>query len=188
LLRLFIAVELTEEQKHQLSALQNKIKGYLDGMRRVRPEGMHLTLKFLGDIEEERTALIQKAMDKTAEEVKPFNIQFGSCGVFPSPKKARVLWIGLKEGEAPVRELAGKLETNLADYGFEKDKRSYHPHLTIGRLRNTVQQEMINRFLDQENIFETSAAGVDEVILYQSCLSSRGAVHTAIHRAAFKRM
>lgn len=188
LLRLFVAIGLTEKQKDQLTALQNKLKDYMDGVRWVRPEAMHLTLNFMEAVEEERAALIQEAMDGAVEDLKPFKIQFGSCGVFPSPGKARVLWIGIEEGEAPIKELASKLESNLAAHNFKKEERIYHPHLTIGRIRGRVHQNKINKFLEQGKMFQTSATEAREVILYQSRLSNRGAVHTAVYRTAFRKI
>lgn len=185
-LRLFIAFELTEMQKQDLAVLQDRVKGYIDGVRWLRPVNMHLTLKFLGEIGEESTGLIKKAMNRTIEEFRPFKIQFGGCGVFPTPQNARVLWIGLKKGEEPIKELAGRLENNLSKYEFKKEDRRYQPHLTIGRLRNRIPQEKINQFLEQEKLFETTAEVAQEIVLFQSCLAKQGAIHTAMHNAVFK--
>lgn len=184
--RLFIAFKLNDKQKHQLSDLQHKIESYLEGVRWVRPENMHLTLKFLGEVGDDSLGQIQMAMDQAAEEFKTFIIRFGGCGVFPGRNKARVIWIGLKEGQAPLRELADKLESNLSGYGFKRENRNYQPHLTIGRFRYQVQLNKIDRFLEEEIIFETSTADAKEIILYESCLTKQGAIHTAIHKAFLK--
>lgn len=184
--RLFIAFKLTDKQKRQLSDLQHKIESYLEGVRWVRPDSMHLTLKFLGEVEVERVGQIQTAMERAAENFKPFIIKFGGCGVFPGINKARVLWIGLKENQALLRELVDKLELNLSNYGFKRENRNYQPHLTIGRFRYQVQQNKINRFLEEEVFFETSTADAKEIILYESCLTKQGAIHTAKHGVFLK--
>lgn len=184
--RLFIAFKLTDKQKHQLSDLQHKIGSYLEGVRWVRPESMHLTLKFFGEVGVESMGQIQIAMDRAAENFKPFIIKFGGCGVFPAVNKARVLWVGLKEGQAPLRELVDKLELNLSGYGFNRENRNYQPHLTIGRLRYQVHRNKVKRFLEEEIFFETSTADANEIILYESCLTKQGAIHTSIHKTCLK--
>ena len=184
--RLFIAIEVSEQQKHELTELQHKLKGDLEGVRWVRLEGLHLTLKFFGEIEEEKIGLIVKAMDYSMASLTAFQIIYGGCGVFPSPQKARVIWTGLAEGASDVQKLAEKLENNLSGYNLAREKRAYHPHLTLGRLRYPLSENVINKIIEQERTFKTAAAGINGVILYKSQLFRQGAVYTPIHKATFK--
>ncbi len=185
MLRLFIAVELSEQQKQELAKLQNKVSQYLDGVRWVKHDAMHLTLKFLGDTEESRIGQIREAIELAAEQHEPFLLSFGGSGLFPNSKKARVLWVGVKEGEKEIKLLADNLEKSLSAYGFQKEKRNFHPHLTTGRLRNPPPQDKIQSYLDNESSFISSPVEVKEAILFQSKLLPRGPKYSILHRKSF---
>ncbi len=182
-LRLFIAIELSGKQKEEVARLQDKTKSYLTGVRWVRPEQMHLTLKFLGDTISEQVIAIKTAMDDSSACFRSFQVQFGSCGVFPSPHKARVIWLDLKEGKAEVTAMAKKIEQALSIKGFEPEKRDFRPHLTIGRINATITINNINQFLKREQYFESTSFIIDSITLFKSRLTSRGAIHTPIHRS-----
>ena len=184
--RLFIALELSKEQKLEISALQKKSKAYLDGVRWVKPEGLHLTLKFLGETDADKIAPVKKALDQVSSTVTGFEIAYGKSGVFPSPKKARVFWVGLRAGVEAVSALAAKIEPAMSLCGFAPEKRQFTPHLTIGRARGLVKEDLARRFLDEERTFITTPYLVKKVILYESKLTPRGAIYTVRHQALFK--
>ncbi len=181
--RLFIALELSEEQKKEINALQEKIKAYLGGIRWVKPEGLHLTLKFLGETEEERIASIKQTLDNVSSTIKSFEIAYGKTGVFPSPKKARVFWVGLTAGSETVSSLAAEIERSMSFSGFAPEKRKFTPHLTIGRARGSLQEGQIRRFIDEERTFKTTSCRIKKVLLYESELTPRGAIYTVRHKA-----
>ena len=183
--RLFIALELSELQKKEVNAFQEKIKDYLDGVRWVKPEGLHLTLKFLGETEPGRIDQIKQAMDDTVSTTKKFDIIYGKSGVFPSSHKTRIVWIGLRKGDREARELAGKLDHELSRAGFEPEKRSFKPHLTIGRVRNSLSEAAAKRYLSQESSFTTAAHTIEYATLFESRLSSRGAAYSVLYKAKF---
>lgn len=185
MLRLFIAVEISAQQKQELAKLQENITHYLDGVRWVDPDVMHLTLKFIGDTEESRIGQIREAMELSLEQLKPFLLTFGGSGVFPNSKKARVLWVGLKEGEKEIKQLADNLEERLSFYGFQKEKRPFHPHLTIGRLRNPPPQGTISKYLESESSFISSPVEVKDAVLFQSKLLPQGAKYSILYRKSF---
>lgn len=185
MLRLFIAVELSEQQKQELAKLQNKVSQYLDGVRWVKHDAMHLTLKFLGDTEEGRTGQIRETMELALKQHEPFLLSFGGSGVFPNSKKARVLWVGLEEGEKEIKLLAEDLEISLSNDGFQKERRAFHPHLTTGRLRNPPPQTKIQRYLDNESSFSSSPVEVKEAVLIQSKLLQYGPEYSILHRKSF---
>ena len=97
-MRLFIAIDPSAEQREGLQSLQQRLAGSLDGVKWARPEGLHLTLKFLGEQEEDLIHEIIAAMEKAAALTTPFNLQFGQAGVFPSPQRARIIWTGVRSG------------------------------------------------------------------------------------------
>ncbi len=183
--RLFIALELSEAQKKEINALQEKIKTYLDGIRWVKPEGLHLTLKFLGETEEERIASIKQALDNASSTINSFEIAYGKSGVFPSPKKARVFWVGLTAGLETVSSLAAEIERSMSFCGFAPEKRKFAPHLTIGRARGLLQEDLIRRFLNEERAFKTTSCLIKKVLLFESELTPRGAIYTVRHKALF---
>ncbi len=185
MLRLFVAVELSDQQKKEMHELQQRTKKYLKGVRWVRPEGMHLTLKFLGDTEESKLEQVRDVLDQASEQIKPFTLKYGSSGVFPGLRKARVLWVGLKKGEEQVKLLAKNLEEGFSELGFKKEKRPYNPHLTIGRLRNPQHEEMVRKYLESEKFFLSSSVEVLKAVLYQSKLSPHGAEYTVLYRKSF---
>ncbi len=174
------------QQKHELYELQTKLKNRLEGVRWVRPEGMHLTLRFFGEVEDIKIGLIKKAMDSTASLIDSFALRYGGFGVFPSPNKARVIWTGLSEGAPAVIDLAGELENNLSGQGFKPEKRPYRPHLTLGRLRYTLPENMLKMIVKEESSFQTSAKEIDGLTLFESRLFKQGAVYNPVYGVLLK--
>jgi len=180
-MRLFVALEVTERQKREICALQQDVKKYIKEARPVKPAGLHLTLKFLGETGETKVEKIKKAINEAAEPLSPFQLKYGGCGVFPSPGKARILWVGLKEGTEETCLLASRMEKKLASIGYEKEKRRYRPHLTIARFRDRVAGGHVRQFLEEQSCFESSAAQVNRVVLYESRLAPAGAEYTELY-------
>lgn len=177
-MRLFIALDLSGKQKNELHRLQQKIKGHLEGVKWVNPEGMHLTLKFLGEVEPARIAAIVEAMQEAALSVEPFDFSFGGGGAFPSPQKARVIFAGLREGDGKVAALASSLEAALAKKGLPAETRAFTPHLTLGRLRYPLPGEKINKFMAEMQTFSTGQSRARAITLYRSRLSRQGATYS----------
>ncbi len=183
--RLFIALELTEEQKREVGALQEKLQTYMEGVRWVKPQGLHLTLKFLGETDEARLDHIKQAMDESAASIKQFAVVYGQSGVFPSPRKARIIWVGLREGYEAVCDVATGMEKALARCGFEPEKRKFTPHLTIGRARNPLPENIARLYMDREKSFTTAACVIRGATLFESKLSPQGATYLVRYRSAF---
>jgi len=114
MIRLFIALELSKNQKKEVGGFQETAKKHLSNVRWVKPDNIHLTLKFLGETSEERVEAIKGAIDNASAGFKPFLTRFAGSGVFPSEQKARVLWIGINEGKDRVCDLAEKVEEENA--------------------------------------------------------------------------
>src|SRR5215510_15207620 len=135
--RLFIAIELPE-------AIRHKVRQHIDRLRHELPEAraswtpeqnLHLTLKFFGDVRVPRIELISEALRRATTQVVPFEIEVGGCGAFPPRGKPNVLWIGIDDSSASLQRLHAALETECERAGFPCDQLSFHPHLTIARLR-----------------------------------------------------
>ncbi len=106
-----------------------------DAFRLTAPEKIHLTLKFLGEVPEEALVRAKESLGPACEGHEPFEVATSDFGVFPSERKARILWAGLGEGSERLRDLARDVESTLAAVGFEREARSYVPHMTLGRAR-----------------------------------------------------
>ncbi len=181
MVRLFIALELSKLQKKEVGEFQKNVKRHLDNARWVKPDNIHLTLKFLGETEADKVEPIKEAIDEVCPGFKPFTIRYGESGVFPSERKARVLWVGIKEGYDSVCNLAGKIEEEMAGLGYKKEKRSFHPHLTIGRLRQATPEINIKKFLSEGKSFVSSDVIIKKVILFESSLTRSGAIYRPLY-------
>ena len=145
-----------------------------DRMRWTRPENVHLTLKFLGDVEAEAFSSIRAALGEVCAQHVPFDAALAELGAFPSARRAKTLWIGAGEGSDRLRSLAADVDDALAPLGFEREKRPYVPHLTSGRVRGRPL-----------NFDLASGAGgmrfrVERVELMESTLAAEGATYRTV--------
>jgi len=134
--RTFIAVDLSARVKAQIAGLIAELSPLSSAVRWVQPEGLHLTLKFLGEIPEARLADIFASLEKALTGRPSFRFRLSGTGGFPSLRRPRVLWIGLREGREQLQELSGLVEKALVPCGFPPEKRPFSPHLTIGRIKS----------------------------------------------------
>lgn len=172
-MRLFLAVPLPDEVRDRI---RQKLPRPLPG-RGTRPEQWHLTLRFLGETEPERKALLIGEMEG-AELGRAFPIRFGGLGAFPHPERARVLWLGIDRGEAELRQLHEAVERAARAAGFPADRKRYRPHLTLGRLRPAASV----RPLLERSAGPGVETTVGEVVLYRSHLGQGPARHEVVRR------
>jgi RNA 2',3'-cyclic 3'-phosphodiesterase len=175
-IRAFIAVEIDPQTVRQISLTAAVLKPRIPGIRWVPPANLHFTIKFLGNIEENKIQPIAQALELALYPFPRFTINAKGLGVFPDLKRPRVLWIGLEGKE--LSNLASKVEKAVEPLGFEPEKRDFKPHLTVGRWRqfdrpSTKLGEELERWKDHE--FGEST--VAEVILFQSDLKREGAIY-----------
>ena len=133
--RLFLAVELPREIKEALDRLVTGVRGAgIRGLRVVNPEGIHLTLKFLGEVERNRIEHIVDEVRRVAKAYRPFTLELEGLGGFPSRGAPRVLWVGITGDTEPMLALQRELEEALELLGFSKERRGFRPHLTFARV------------------------------------------------------
>jgi 2'-5' RNA ligase len=189
-IRSFIAIELTDELKEELVRLQIKLKlSKQPGVKWVDPYGIHLTLKFLGDVAADRVGEITTAMERAAQGVSPFHLEVKEMGAFPNLKRAQVAWVGVSGEVDKLGRLQQRLESHLAHLGFNPEPRPFTPHLTLARLRNGVSLPERQKFgqLIAGTRFEASCAiEVNAINLMRSQLTSLGAIYTRMSSAALK--
>ncbi len=150
----------------------------LDDVRWVRPDGIHLTLKFLGDTPTEGLDAIALAMARAAARIQPFAVQVQGTGAFPSLRAPRVVWLGLSEQAELLGELQAGLEAALEREGFPKEQRGFSPHLTLGRINgrlSPLQLEALAEGLRQIDAFAFPAIPVEAISLIESQLDRSGA-------------
>ncbi len=175
MIRAFVAIELSQDLKEQLKGLAARVRSlHLDG-RIPRPEFIHLTLKFLGEVDRDQITSIQEALRESVRQFEPFELQVGGLGTFPDLRRPRVLWIGVEECQC-LWKFKQALETKLEALGFPRDNRSFRPHLTLMRLKSAPTPELLAGFLRSEaQNGRLGVLGVTEVQLYQSVLKPQGA-------------
>ena len=186
-LRLFVACELPSEMKAALTALQNSLRREgAPPVRWVRPEGIHLTLKFLGAVPAGRVADIRAALAPIVEGVRPLGLSLGSLGAFGGRRGARVVWVGVEGDVERVSELQRRVEAALARLGFPPEGRAFSPHLTLARVPDHVGSADRERLWDMTKALATPEAApviVRELSLMRSILGPGGAVYERL--AAF---
>ena len=182
-MRLFIALDLSDEAREAIAAEQTRIAAALDGaaLRWVKPEQAHLTLVFLGHVDSERVTSVVEAVAADVD-LAPFEMVLGGPGVFPSRGAPRVLWIGAAAGAAQLVALQRRLSARVAALGVELDERLFHPHLTIGRWRASRPSDR-DRALAAAWPGPIARVSVHRATLYESRLSPSGPAYTALTHA-----
>ena len=183
-IRAFIAIELPDPVKAAISGIQTAMhSGEHPSVKWVNPEGVHLTLKFLGNIDPELTPDIGSAMSQAAAGLGPIRLQLSELGVFPNLRAPRVVWVGL-EGDIPtLRTLHRQLENRMADLGFAPEGRAFSPHLTLGRVRQgatRADQQRLSQAINSAELDERVAFEATSVSLMRSTLTRAGAIYSRI--------
>ena len=186
-IRSFIAVALPDDVLSALSRVQEQLKSYGFRAKWVRPANIHITLKFLGDIDAGAIDAITSAMVSAAGGCAPISLAAKGIGVFPNIKRPRVLWAGLSGEVNLLVDLQRKLDDWLSDIGFAKERRSFKGHLTLGRFKARVNAKEIMRALTEFEDFGTQSFMVRELILFKSDLKPSGAVYSELEQISFER-
>ena len=180
-MRCFIAISLPEELKAKISGIQEKLKAAGADVSWTRPEGMHLTLKFFGEIEDKRIPKIEKALDAVVNGIPTFTLSVSGMGTFPDMRRPRVIWIGLKEDGGNLLRLQKGVEEDLKKTGFPSEDRRFTPHITLGRIRSNKNTDKLLRLIEEEKVEELGSFDVSEVHLIKSELKPAGAEYTELY-------
>ena len=182
-IRTFIALELPPAVISLLHKVQQDLKRMKIRARWVRPENIHLTLKFLGDINPGDIDKIGAAMAGAAIEFPPVTLTVRGIGVFPGIKRPRVIWVGLGGAKPTLLNLQRNLEDRLATVGFPKEKRSFNAHLTLGRIRQAVNPNILGQAIQDYSDLGNLKFCADRIILFKSDLKPSGAVYSHLKQA-----
>lgn len=178
-MRAFIAIDLPISIKNKISRIQSHLKTSDISAKWVKPENIHLTLKFLGNIKEPQIGQVKDTIRETASLLKPFEVSFNNFGVFPNPKKPKVFFISLTEENA-LKKIADILENKLEKFGFKKENR-FKAHITLARIKNATN--IINLVKEITNISFIKSFAIQEIILFRSTLTQLGPTYEKVFRS-----
>jgi 2'-5' RNA ligase len=185
-IRAFIAVPATDEIKKLVGEVEGRLRGGGADVKWVEPKNVHITLKFLGNIDQPDVDNLTESLPGALTGASAFDITVSGCGTFPSGRRPRVVWIGLADGKERLVDLASAVEEICASLGFAKEKRPFRPHLTIGRVRrgsgalpDLAEQVSGVRF----NPLKLKVEGVN---LVRSKLSPQGPTYTVLESFALE--
>jgi 2'-5' RNA ligase len=182
LIRCFIAVNLPAELNDGISEYLRQLARTSKAVKWVRAAGVHLTLKFLGEIEAKKVEEVQELLPAVSGVVRPFQLTVHGAGCFPNKKKPRVFWLGFKEaGIDQLSIIYHWLEDNLERYGFSKETRKFSPHLTLGRVKSDTDFTSLFAFIE-DNPFPDITLSVEDISLIRSQLLPAGAQYTELGR------
>jgi 2'-5' RNA ligase len=177
--RCFIAIDIPEDVKAEIAGLQRSLKQYGARISWARSESIHLTLKFLGDVEPGSIPDVIGALEAAVSSSTAFTVCAEGVGCFPNSRRPRVMWVGLDGGDS-LRAVQGAVESAMKPLGFDKEKRKFNPHLTLGRVKSPQGIDDVVRRMEQLG-FPKREFPASEIRLMQSDLQPAGAVYSVIH-------
>ena len=178
-MRSFIAIELPEKVKSAISELQQELKKCKADIRWVKPDSIHLTLKFIGDTDEKILDRIVEATKAACGGYGRFNLETRGVGVFPDMRAPRVLWLGISDSDS-LTGLQKSIEDGLVKLGFSPEKRRFRPHLTLGRFKSSSGKEGLYDKIEEHKNLKLGSIEVKSIFLIKSELTSSGAEYTKI--------
>ncbi len=187
-MRLFVAIDINDDVRKAVANLQRRLKDKMkngNGLKWAEPENMHLTLKFLGETEENRIDEINTAIEIACDDKKAFEFSLSALGTFGRP--AKVLWLGSEKPDERIVKLAADLEQALEQLGFEKENRPFSAHLTLGRVKDKGVDKNLRRTLKDCIKADVPQISVDTICLYKSQLTQDGPIYTLLRKIELKK-
>ena len=180
-IRCFIAFDINNDKVlKKLSDAQRKLTDTGADLRCVKPENVHITLRFLGNIRQEVVDSVHSEMEKVS--FVPFNVNIRGVGVFPTIKYARVVWAGIQEGAEELRQILNQLEPGLRRLGLKSDVRGFSPHITIARVRTGRNRKELLGCLEELGNYEFGVLRADCLKLKKSVLTPKGPIYSTLKR------
>lgn len=183
-IRAFLAIQLPYDVTTALGHLADQVsQAKVSGLKPVRPENIHLTLKFFRNINARQVDSIVESVTQTVKNVRPFSLRLGSVGAYPNNRSPRVLWVGLDGDVAPLQDVHRRIETALGQVAIEPDTREFRPHLTIARIRDRASHTERRRAAEALYSAEFQsglAVPVDRINLIRSILLPEGPQYSSL--------
>lgn len=175
-----MAVLLDDEIRNGISVVQERVKKLASDIKWVAPDNFHVTLKFLGNVRRDRISRVQAELDEVAQKFAAFDLALSGLGLFPTPRRPRVIWVGAEEGREQLIALAKSVEDRLVKAGFEPDNKPFRSHITIGRVR---EGKPVSGLPEDLGEIDTSGLGtqrVSSIAVMQSVLRPGGSDYTPL--------
>jgi RNA 2',3'-cyclic 3'-phosphodiesterase len=183
-IRTFLAIELEPEVRERLIGLQEKLAQSIPDVKWVEPENLHLTLLFLGNVDERELPAVCRAAQDAVSELPAFALTIESASCFPNARRPRVLWAGIGSGVQEVVAVHDALETALLELGcYRREERQYTPHITLGRVKSEHPSDRLGQALQKYLAWKGGESRVDEVHVMSSQPSPHGPEYTVVGRA-----
>ena len=179
-IRCFIAIEIPEPIQNQLVRIQGTLRKQISKASWVKPGNIHLTLKFLGDVDPGDLEPIRNAVEGVTNRQHSFSLHIGGVGAFPNLARPRVIWAGVNFGAERVSTLAQDINLALSNRGFSLDTKKFNPHLTIARLKEKIDLRPYANEYRQYGRIHGAEMTVDTISLIQSQLHSKGAIYSTL--------
>jgi 2'-5' RNA ligase len=182
MLRLFIALPLPHEVETELGRLLDLLRPIGPEVKWVPAKNIHLTVKFLGDTEEKLVDKITSAIDQVAAAYQPFESVMDRVGGFPNLRRPRVIWVGRTEPTENAARMARDIDLRMRELRFEKEKRGFKAHLTLGRVREGRRIDDLAAYLETFKL-QPIPLKLDRLVLFKSTLTPKGAIYDRLHEA-----
>lgn len=186
MIRAFLAIEVPEEYRRGLAAVQEALKKSGADVKWVTPGNIHLTLKFFGDVTPAQIEAIAAAAGQVAAATPCLELRADGMGTFPGPKNPRVIWLGLTGQTDALANLVQELEQAFAALGFPPENRPFTPHLTLGRVRSSRGREALCGLIQSLALPPFQVFTVTQMVLFQSTLRPSGALYTPLQKITFR--
>lgn len=181
-IRSFLAFDLPQGIKEEVTRISGGVKKSGLNASWVKPGNIHLTVVFMGDVNEKDIPGIIASIDNVAVQYEPFNISLGGMGLFPDIRRPRVIWLGLDGEIEKLASLRDDLQKSLESFGVEQEKRTFKPHLTLGRFRRSTREKShLKKILEESGRITGPTGRLDELILFKSELRPGGSVYERLH-------
>ena len=184
-IRCFVAIEIPETIQMLLTSTQEELRKYIRGASWVKRGNIHLTLKFLGDVAPNQISVIKNVIEQVTDTRSPFSMELGGIGAFPNLSRPRIIWAGVKTGADEVAAIAREIDVGLGRHGYERDKKSFRPHLTLARLKRRVNLKPLVDVFQHYDTINGARMIVKQIRLVQSNLRRSGAVYTPLETCCF---
>lgn len=177
--RAFIAIELPSIIAKSLEEIQNNLKDTANKITWVKPDNIHLTMKFLGNIETDKAHAIEKILKNIVSQISIGKLSVKGVGAFPTINNPRVIWVGV-EDDKNLLNIYTQLEEGVASLGFKKEERPFKPHLTLGRIKFLKDKKGLKERLEKLADIKFASFIVDSLILFKSELTPEGSLYTKL--------
>ena len=178
--RTFVAIPIPAEIRRRLVEVEQDLMPAKAGVKWVPEDSFHVTLKFLGYVEPERLEAIAGGVEAAIQGTGPFEVELAGVGAFPKITRPSVVWVGVTRGGQEMISLADRIDREMAKIGFEREKRPFSPHITLGRVKSPENLSGLRELIERHRNREVGSFGVEQVNIMRSELRITGPIYSVI--------